>query len=237
MNDFMIFIYDGAMEIETPYGTKILKRGEFLLSAPGEFHSFGFTGNLNYVEHLLIHCQINFPNFPFRKNLFATPFLKLTEPDSFLKNTKTLAYLWGEKSPVAKKYAENILKRLFIQLSTNGYAPAFPRIPLDTRISRAVNFMRDNFQSNISIKDVASQVNLSEVHLRKIFREQTKHSPLDLLTEIRLQHSCVLLQNPSLKIKEISETSGFNNVDYFCRLFKKNYRCTPSECRQNDKFL
>ncbi|MFR7718210.1 MAG: AraC family transcriptional regulator [Lachnospiraceae bacterium] len=40
-----------------------------------------------------------------------------------------------------------------------------------------------------------------------------------------------LLKNTNKKIKTIAYESGFHNVDYFCRLFKKRYQLTPSEYR------
>ena len=40
-----------------------------------------------------------------------------------------------------------------------------------------------------------------------------------------------LLKNTNKKVKTIAYESGFHNVDYFCRLFKKRYHLTPSEYR------
>lgn len=235
MNDYMLVVFDGALRVVSPQGSRVLEKGDFFISAPGEYHEFGFTGDLSYVEHLLIHFRVTFPNHPFRRNLFKSPFLNLpANTDEWLNRIKILAFLWCDKSNSARFYAESLLKSLFVEICLSTDYGVAPQVPLDERVSDGIRFIQDHFSSEVSIKDIATKVELSEPHFRKLFREQTGRAPLDFLTETRLQQACVLLQNSNLRIREIAEKCGFNNEDYFCRLFKNNFRQTPTEYRKGD---
>ena len=48
----------------------------------------------------------------------------------------------------------------------------------------------------------------------------------------RLNEAAVLLAKTEKKISIVSDETGFNNVDYFCRLFKKHYQVTPTQYRK-----
>ncbi|RJW37993.1 helix-turn-helix domain-containing protein [Lachnospiraceae bacterium TF09-5] len=52
----------------------------------------------------------------------------------------------------------------------------------------------------------------------------------------RLKEAVILLLNTEKQIHIISNETGFNNVVYFCRIFKKRYHLTPSEYRK-EKFI
>ena len=56
------------------------------------------------------------------------------------------------------------------------------------------------------------------------------------LINYRLKEAVILLLNTEKQIHVISNETGFNNVDYFCRIFKKRYHLTPSEYRK-EKFI
>ena len=53
------------------------------------------------------------------------------------------------------------------------------------------------------------------------------------LINYRLNEAAILLSKTEKKIITISNETGFNNVDYFCRLFKKHYHMTPTEYRKS----
>ena len=49
----------------------------------------------------------------------------------------------------------------------------------------------------------------------------------------RLKKAALLIKNTEKKINTISYETGFHNVDYFCRAFKKSYNMTPTEYRKS----
>jgi AraC-like DNA-binding protein len=233
-NDYFLFVLDGALEMESPQGKKVLKRGDFFYTAPGEPHSFGFTGDLNHVEHILVHCRVFLPGLPLQRRLFNSSFLRLPNPDIFLKQLRHLPYLWESSSPAAQGCTEALLKTLFMDLSRNEKV-TFPaaQAPADSRIVAALAFMHRHQHDDLSVESIATASGLSLVHFRRLFRRATGRTPLDFLTGLRLQEACRRLENTRQKVKEIAMDCGFRDVDYFCRLFKQRQGCTPSAYRRN----
>ncbi|MFR3754966.1 MAG: helix-turn-helix transcriptional regulator [Enterocloster sp.] len=65
-----------------------------------------------------------------------------------------------------------------------------------------------------------------------LFRKFLHITPINYLIHYRLNEAALLLSKTEKKINAISYETGFNNVDYFCRLFKKHYDLTPTEYRK-----
>ena len=93
------------------------------------------------------------------------------------------------------------------------------------------NSIISNFSDpNFTIDACLSEIPLSKEYLRKIFTREKKQSPLQFLTEKRLNSAQKLLLAKSennLSIKEIAEDSGFSDQLYFSRVFKKFTGISP----------
>jgi AraC-like DNA-binding protein len=101
------------------------------------------------------------------------------------------------------------------------------------RIEKFFDFIRNNYDKSISLKDVAGQVNMPEVSFSRFVRKRTGRTFIENLNEIRLGHATRLLINTTYTIAEISYRCGFNNLSYFNRVFKHKNGCTTSEYRVN----
>jgi len=73
---------------------------------------------------------------------------------------------------------------------------------------------------------------LSKSTVLNYFRKYLHTTPINYLISYRLNEAAVLLRKTEKKIITISNETGFNNVDYFCKLFKKHYHLTPTEYRK-----
>lgn len=101
------------------------------------------------------------------------------------------------------------------------------------RLDNAFGFMNKNFGSLITLKDVADQVNMSEVSFSRFIKKRTGKTFIDNLNEIRLGHATRMLIETSNTVAEICYLCGFNNISNFNRAFKRKKNCTPSEYRVN----
>ena len=68
--------------------------------------------------------------------------------------------------------------------------------------------------------------------MRKIVKQETGKSLLDLINNARIEKAKVLLRETSMYIKEIAEDVGYNNVQSLTRFFKKYEGITPGEFRE-----
>ncbi|HBA84846.1 MAG TPA: hypothetical protein DCZ95_12195 [Verrucomicrobia bacterium] len=79
--------------------------------------------------------------------------------------------------------------------------------------------------------DIAFEALMSPAHFTRVFKSVTGQTPQNHLTEAKKQHSCELLGNPNLRIKQISARCGFVNQNHFSAWFKKQTGQSPSQFR------
>ncbi|GHA78447.1 helix-turn-helix domain-containing protein [Pontibacter akesuensis] len=101
------------------------------------------------------------------------------------------------------------------------------------RIEKAFEFMEAHFDKDIALADVAKVVNMPEVSFSRFIKKRTGRTFIESLNEIRLGHASRLLIDTTQTVAEVSFNSGFNNLSYFNRIFRKKNGCTPTEFRQN----
>ena len=104
------------------------------------------------------------------------------------------------------------------------------------RIDEVYEYMLQNFQKQITVKEVADIANMSESAFSHFFKKSTNRSYMKFLTEIRLSHACQLLNNTQLNVKEIAYNCGYVNLSNFNRLFKKYRKTSPLEYRKKSAY-
>ncbi len=99
-------------------------------------------------------------------------------------------------------------------------------------INRSINYMLENLSDKLKLDNIAKTVNLSASHFSRLFLQRTGHSPIDYFIQLKIQHSCKLLDKQSFSIAEIARSSGFDDQFYYARQFKKVMNMTPSQYRK-----
>ncbi|HTL52122.1 MAG TPA: helix-turn-helix domain-containing protein [Planctomycetota bacterium] len=100
--------------------------------------------------------------------------------------------------------------------------------------SRAVllrRFIAANHAQPVTLDDLAAALHLSTSRAAHVVRELAGQTFVDLLTEARLRTAASLLRHSDLKIPEIADRSGFGDLSYFHRCFKKAMHTTPHRYR------
>lgn len=86
----------------------------------------------------------------------------------------------------------------------------------------------------LNVKDLARAVSLSEGHFRNLFQNITGMSPICFVQRRRIEHACIQLRRTRMSIKEIAEASGFLDIVFFYRVFKKRTKTTPANYRNGN---
>lgn len=94
-------------------------------------------------------------------------------------------------------------------------------------------FLRQNYNQQISITDVASNVEMSVYHFTRQFNRQYGISPYEYLIMQRISNAKRMLLNSNMNTKQISEACGYNNSSTFIAAFKSRVGSTPSQFRTN----
>ena len=102
-------------------------------------------------------------------------------------------------------------------------------------IVKACAFMSAHMMEEISLERTAQEVNVSPFYLSKLFKEEKNENFITYLTDIRMEKACVLLKEPRISVKEVSASIGYNDQNYFSRLFRNKFGMTPTEFRDLPK--
>ncbi|MWC28858.1 response regulator [Paenibacillus sp. MMS18-CY102] len=99
-------------------------------------------------------------------------------------------------------------------------------------IGEIKQYIAEHSQEEISLETIAKRVQLSPHYISKMFKEQLGINYIDFLTECRINKAKALMLNPQLSMKEITFEVGYNDPNYFSKVFKKICGASPSEYRK-----
>lgn len=130
----------------------------------------------------------------------------------------------------------NLLYRLSLvdnarELSSSSFIDAKEE-NVDDRVRRVKDYIAANYMQDVSNKELADLVCMSEDSFSRFFRNKTGRTPNRYIIDYRLGIAARLLLTTKLSVAEIGYSCGFNTLSHFNRLFRESKGCTPSEFRE-----
>ncbi len=99
-------------------------------------------------------------------------------------------------------------------------------------VRSAIDYIRANYQRNISIAEVADHLHICKSYLFRIFKAGTHYTFIEYLTYYRVKKAIELLKDKTVKIYEIADLVGYNDYRYFSAIFKRYVGLNPSEFKE-----
>jgi AraC family transcriptional regulator len=98
-------------------------------------------------------------------------------------------------------------------------------------LSRVEDLLKNGFQENLTISEIAAQVSVNPAHLSRVFRQFHNQAIGDYLHDLRVQFACEQLADPDVALSDIAMASGFADQSHFTRIFKQSTGMTPGTFR------
>ena len=98
-------------------------------------------------------------------------------------------------------------------------------------VQKAMDYISMNYSQKLTLTKISEQLCITPNYLSELFKKHTGQNVSEYIIDYRLEKACQFLKNPQLRIGEISEKVGINDVRYFSSMFKKKYNLTPTEYR------
>lgn len=98
--------------------------------------------------------------------------------------------------------------------------------------AKVQQFIDKFYKEDINLEVIARAVNANRYYLAHIFKAETNFSPMQYVMRLRLGEAQNLLINTDLNITEIAATVGYNDSNYFQKVFRKNVGLTPGDYRR-----
>lgn len=108
-------------------------------------------------------------------------------------------------------------------------APSEGNSPL---VQRACSYFQEHFSTLSGIGEAADFCCVSQEHLTRLFKKETGQTPLQYLTRLRIENAVFLLLNTSDSVASIARACGFENGNYFARVFRSYLNCPPEQYRR-----
>lgn len=103
------------------------------------------------------------------------------------------------------------------------------------KITLAITYMEENYSQNIVINELAERYGMSPNYFSSMFKKETNQSAVNYLTTIRINKAVEYLQNTDFSVAEIARRVGYEDSQYFFRVFKKATGFTPLMYRKDKK--
>ena len=192
--------------------------------------------NTEYSQNTLGEklIAIHFINYSFnRKNQIE--FVKSENVEYVEKIAQQMYDIWKEKKQGYRYKCTSLLYELLYFLNCQEHANIISSITHDNKIKTAIDYIHTNYRNiGIDVSHLANMCCMSEAYFRKLFKMIYDVSPKQYILNLKLEIASQLLQSQFYTINEVSDKSGFNDVKYFSRIFKKRFGFTPKEFQQNE---
>lgn len=134
------------------------------------------------------------------------------------------------RPPLTDEVSRAILLALLRRLAQMDAAAGI-QLEWHPAVRAARAHLEANLQQAETLAGVARAVGVSASHLSALFAAQCGVSPMSYLQRIRLEQACWLLSNPFLRIQEVASACGFEDVNYFARVFRRRLGVPPGRWR------
>ncbi|RIX60652.1 AraC family transcriptional regulator [Paenibacillus nanensis] len=99
------------------------------------------------------------------------------------------------------------------------------------RFEPVFRYIAEHYMEELSVDLLCGIAGLSRYHFSRLFKELTGRTVTEYVTAARLDKADHLLRNTPLTVTEVAAASGFNDIYYFSRTFKKHKKISPSQLR------
>lgn len=245
-----VLILEGLANIQVGTSYYKLTAGQAIFINGGEIHAGHVIGNTNFQ-----FCAVVFDSTLLSGNMYDAVYSRYIDP--FLKKQALsclkisggcdweratisrimeLKRIFDEKPFSFEIAIKAHLFMLLYEIISNNSTLIEVKKPRDLnktkRLKLVLDFIKNNYNRKIQIKEPASLVHLSEGHFCCFFKQMTGKTFIEFVNYYRINKAAELIKNSDKKILEIAIDVGFDNLSYFINMFKHYMKQTPLEYRR-----
>ena len=211
------------------------KAGDLILYNSGTVHDeFGGSGD-NLSTYCVAISNLKLANFKTVNKILPDVYLPVMPSGEFFDEVLHI-FKGIERESYRPDGAETanfltlaLVAKVYSLLKTHGL-PRKQKVP--TLTLRAKEFIDAHYTENIKLEDIAQAVYTGVYNLSKIFKAEIGISPMKYVILRRMGEAQNLLINTNMTITRIALSVGYNNSNYFQKVFKDFMNMTPIEYRK-----
>ncbi|MCU4674082.1 AraC family transcriptional regulator [Catenovulum sp. 2E275] len=126
-----------------------------------------------------------------------------------------------------------IVEEILLRLLTSPIGSQIAQIGAENsniyKISKAINWLRNNYPDPVKVEDLANKSNMSPSSFFQHFKQVTSMSPLQFQKSLRLQEARYIMLNKMLDVNTASSMVGYTSVSQFSREYSRYFGVSPSK--------
>ena len=242
----IIYVKSGSLLVSISGENYIGKSGDVFVVSPGNLHIMGSqTGTVDYFTFLFPLKYISFRSNDIlddklleplnNGHLLISPRVKDTAKELCEQLIEIYLAKNDERESIitAQIKTKTVLLQFILEMWKKGFVTENDTSGRNTVEKEMVSYIQQNFTGTISLKEFGEQFHLSEKYISRYFKEHFHITISQYVTYLRLKHAKQLLQDTDIPVTEIAMQSGYQNISYFIRSFKKTYEVSPLQYRKN----
>lgn len=234
----MIFCTNGEGTVESKDNSWKMNRGSIIIMPPNQEHTYyaskdkpwdifwvHFTGTM--VKEYLS------PSYNFK------PEFRYLNENSEDSNNYLMSLFWQMIQALSSGFSfEAIFYDSQVLGTLLSYIILHTKLPQDNKtmgnehLTKAIQYIYDNLDRPISLKDLTNYLGVSVSYLSRIFKKNLDMGANEFITSIKVKQASHYLQNTNLSIQQIAQSLGYSDPYYFSRTFKKFYHVSPAHFRK-----
>lgn len=166
--------------------------------------------------------------------------IKADQPQSLaLRSTlQMLATEMAESTPGSGVVANRLAEVLFIQtlrahIACSSCQKGWLRAIFDAQLGAALKAIHENVDAPWTVESLAAAANMSRSAFASRFKELLGQTPLEYVTEWRMQKAVQLLKSEDKKLADVAQSVGYESDAAFSKAFKRSLGLSPGEYRRN----
>lgn len=176
------------------------------------------SGNC-YAINFLLTEDTNFASFTFKTN----------NAQILLSRFRETVDLWKSKGTAYHMKCKSLLYDILTLLQAEFHSKYTPTATASI-LSPALEFIHNSYtREDLSIPEIATRCGISEDYFRKLFKSIYGTSPRKYINELRLSYAGELIRSGLYTVTDAAALSGYTDISYFSREFKKHFGIPPIE--------
>jgi len=228
----MMYLLDGECDFICNGRTFPAKANDLLIINSTEVHSFEVKRHLVFFSILLFpsfFADVSFENILLKNHVVADEVVKTCFDDIYseykaagkMSDMMMKSHTYRLVAYLARNFSEEYIQK------NDGTASD---IKLE-RLNTVLKYIADNYTEKITTHKLAGMCFLSEAHFCRFFKSAVGKSCTEYVNQYRIEKATLLLSNTSEPIGVIAYSVGFDDINYFSRVFKKVKGITPGKYR------
>lgn len=208
--------------------------------ADGRDYTFG-QGNVHYLP---LHCSYTMDVHPGGLRYLVCDFVCILDgprqdfwfdprnPQIYEKLFRELDLRFSDRSPARMAASLAILFQIYAQIVKDhhpGYIPGAAKMKI---LNAQTYILRNLPDRTLSVKALAEQAKMSEVHFRRLFHDLLGMSPAKYLLAARVEKAKSLLGLSEMRLEDVAAQTGFSSTAHLCAAFKTATGLTPGQYRK-----